>query len=88
MTVYGLSLDDVADMGRFHKEQNLNFKLLSDPDGSVARKYGALAKGGQYASRYSYVIDNEGVLRHIEKSVKVKSHGTDLLDKIVDLQDE
>lgn len=74
-------------MGRFHKEQKLNFKLLSDPDGSVAKKYDALAKGGAYSNRYTYVIDPEGVLRYIEKSVNVRSHGMELLDKIVDLQD-
>jgi peroxiredoxin Q/BCP len=87
VNVYGLSLDDVADMGKFHKAQNLNFKLLSDPDGSVATKFGALAKGGRFANRYTYVIDPEGVLRYIEKSVDVAKHGENLLDKIVDLQD-
>jgi len=86
--VYGISLDDVADMGKFSKEQKLNFSLLSDPDGSVAKKYGALNKAGTYSNRYTYVIDPMGVVRHIEKSVKVKSHGMDLLDMIVDLQDE
>ena len=75
-------------MAKFHKAQKLNFKLLSDPDGSVGRKYGALPPGGKYANRYTYVIDPQGVLRYIEKSVNVRSHGTDLLDKIVDLQDE
>jgi len=85
--VYGVSLDDVLDMGKFFKNQKLNFKLLSDPDGGVARKYGALNKAGNFANRVSYVIDPEGVLRLIESSVNVRSHGMDLLDKIVDLQD-
>ena len=62
----------------FAKEQELNFRLLSDPDGSAAAKYGAARPERPYARRLTFVIDENGVLRHIDDEVDVKQHGADL----------
>jgi len=70
----------VADLSIFAEEQELDFELLSDPDGSAAEKYGVL-RGG-FANRITFVLDEKGVLRHIEKKVRVKSHGDDLVSVI------
>ena len=83
--VYGVSLDDVQDQAKFAKEQNLAFKLLSDPDGSIAAKYGVLADK-PYTKRVTFVIDPAGVLRAIDEQVKVESHGADLADLVKQLQ--
>ena len=85
--VFGLSLDDVADQAKFVKEQELNFSLLSDPDGSVARKYGVLSKGANYTNRVTFIIDPQGVLRQVEDRVNVRGHGMDLAEMIVQLQE-
>ena len=85
--VFGLSLDDVADQAKFVKDQELTFPLLSDPDGSVAKKYGVLAKGSNYPSRVTFIIDPEGVLRQIDENVNVRGHGMDLAEMIVQLQE-
>jgi peroxiredoxin Q/BCP len=77
--VYGISLDGVADQKAFHQAQTLTFPLLSDPDASVAARYGTLAAGGAYASRHTFVIDPAGVVRHVDRGVKAASHGADLL---------
>jgi peroxiredoxin Q/BCP len=77
--VYAISVDDVASCAQFVKQQSLNFQLLSDPDRSVVAKYGAAMAGAQFAARYTYVIDPKGVLRHVDKSVVVTSHGADLV---------
>jgi peroxiredoxin Q/BCP len=77
--LYGISLDGVADQKRFHEAQTLNFALLSDPDAGVAKRYGALAAGGAYTSRHTFVVDPEGVVRHVDRGVKAASHGADLL---------
>lgn len=84
--VVGLSLDSVADQARFHEEQELNFPLLSDPDGSAAAKYGALAGDAPFANRITYVLDPEGVLRAVDDRVQVDSHGTDLALLVAELQ--
>ena len=70
----------MADLSLFVEEQELDFELLSDPDGSAAAKYGVLR--GTFANRITFVLDEKGILRHIEKKVRVKSHGDDLLSVI------
>jgi peroxiredoxin Q/BCP len=78
VAVAGISLDDVASQRSFHEAQKLNFPLLSDPDGSVAAKYAAMAEGKPYSARVTFVIDDKGVLRHADRKVSVESHGKDL----------
>ena len=64
----------------------MNFELLSDPDGSAAAKYGVLPPGGSYTKRVTFIIDDEGILRHIDEKVDVSKHGMQLADLIVELQ--
>lgn len=87
MTVYGISLDSVADQARFVEQHELGFALLSDPDGSGATKYQVLTPGGRYASRATFLIDETGRLRHIDKQVRVETHGSDLIELIESLRD-
>lgn len=87
MQIYGLSCDDVATQAAFHEAQELHFPLLSDPDGGVARKYGVLMKGRLFASRVTFVIDQAGVVRHIDTKVDVARHGADLAKLIRELSE-
>ena len=80
--VYGCSLDSVGDQKKFHLGQELNFPLLSDPDGSVAAKFEVLSKRGPFSARVTFVIDSKGVVRHIDDGVNVDSHGQDLIEVI------
>jgi peroxiredoxin Q/BCP len=68
----------VASQRKFHEQQKLNFPLLSDPDGSVAKRFHALAEGKGYTSRVTFVIDPTGAVKHVDKNVKVETHGADL----------
>ena len=86
MNVYGISLDDVQSQAQFHESQELTFPLLSDPDGSVARKYGVLAADAGYTERVSFILDEEGILQKIDTQVNVTTHGDDLLTMIQELQ--
>jgi len=87
IAVCGISLDDVASQKSFHEAQKLNFPLLSDPDGSVAAKYGALLEGKPYSARVTFLIDDKGVLRHVDRNVGVDSHGKDLAATVAKLRD-
>lgn len=78
VAVAGISLDDVKSQRAFVEAQKLNFPLLSDPDGSVARKYAALLADKPYSARVTFVIDDKGILRHVDSKVSVDSHGKDL----------
>lgn len=86
MDVYGLSLDDVAAMAMFAKREELNFQLLSDPDGSAAAKFDVLPAKARFTKRVTFVIDDKGVLRHVDEAVKVKHHGEDLVALLRKLQ--
>ena len=84
--LYGISLDSVQEQAQFVEKQHLNFPLLSDPDGSVAAKYGVLEPGAQYTRRVTFVIDDQGVLRHVIDKVDVSKHGEDLAVLIDELK--
>jgi len=83
--VIGCSLDDVVAQAKFGEDERLEYDLLSDPDGSAARKYDVLA--GRFAKRVTFVIDEEGIVRHIEKKVLAVSHGTDVVEIVKRLRE-
>jgi len=60
--------------------------MLSDPDGSVAAKFGVLDPSGKYAQRVTFVLDDKGTLRKVVDQVDVKSHGEDLAALIEELR--
>ena len=82
MTRYGISLDDVASQKAFHVAQKLDFALLSDPDGSVARRYRVLPEGAGWTQRVTFIVDPQGVVRHVDRKVSVGTHAADLLPVI------
>jgi len=85
--VYGISTDDVRAQAAFAEKQKLEFKLLSDPDASAARKYDVLMMGRPFAQRRTFVIDDKGILRHIDAKVDVRNHGGDLARLIRELRE-
>lgn len=86
VTVYGISLDDVKSQAKFKKDQKLDFHLLSDPDGSVAKKFGVLMDGRPYAKRVTFIIDEKGIVRHMTKKVEITQHGDQVLKIIAKLR--
>lgn len=79
--VLGVSTDDVASHAAFAREHRLPFPLLADPDGSITRLYGVGRTFG-LASRVTYVIDRDGVIRRIFPDVDPGVHATEVLDAI------
>lgn len=57
--VVGVSGDDVASLKAFRKAENLNFTLLSDQNGEIAKKYGVPLKEGGSIKR---TIDNTEIV--------------------------
>ncbi len=86
--VLGMSPDAAKLLTRFTEKKELNFTLLSDEDHQIAESYGvwALKKfmGKEYVGihRVTFIIDEEGILRHIMPKVKTKSHHDDVLEII------
>jgi thioredoxin-dependent peroxiredoxin len=59
VTVVGISTDSVETHTRFAASLNLPFRLLSDPDQKVARKFGSDGENG-HTRRTVYVIGPKG----------------------------
>ncbi len=73
---------------KFTKDCELKMPLLSDPDGSVTDKYDCAYEGRPFAKRATFVIDPEGVVRLRMDKVAVATHGEDLIDAILGLQED
>jgi peroxiredoxin Q/BCP len=76
--VLGISTDKLADQQKFTEKENLTFPLLADPEKKVTKEYGALSPRG-YASRYTYVIDKNGVVRKVYHTVNPGKHPDEVL---------
>jgi glutaredoxin-dependent peroxiredoxin len=70
-TVFGISVDSVFTLGKFHQDQKYNFPLLSDFNKDVSKAYSSLydtwifdMKG--VSKRSAFVIDREGTIRYAE----------------------
>ena len=83
-----MSLDSVQDQARFAEKQELDFALLSDPDGSVGAKYGVLAPGGRHTARSTFILDDRGILRAVLPRVSPATHGEDLVALLDTLMDD
>jgi peroxiredoxin len=63
--VVGISCDPVHALRAFAEAEKYTFPLLSDfwPHGDVARRYGVFSETGGMATRGTFLVDTEGVLR-------------------------
>ena len=66
--VIGVSSDSEGSHQRFAAHHRLPFLLLSDADGAVRRRYGVAKWLGLFPGRVTFVIDREGIVRHIFES--------------------
>jgi len=62
--VVGISSDSVESHQKFAEHHDLPLRLLSDPDRSVAKLYGAISLIPGRVARSVFVIDSIGILRH------------------------
>ena len=66
--VIGVSSDSVASHDQFATKHRLPFQLVADPGGQLRASYGVSAGLGVLPGRVTYVIDRQGVVRHIFSS--------------------
>ena len=87
-TVIGISTDNSASHLKFIEKQSLNFSLLADTDGKVSASYNALFKLGpiKFSKRHSFIINPEGNITKIYRSVSPSLHSQELLSDLAQLQ--
>ena len=56
--------------------------MLSDVDASAAKRYGALETQGTHTQRITFLIDPEGTIRHVDRTVNVMDHGKDVIERL------
>ena len=83
--VYLASVDTPEKNAAFAKEHGAQQVVLSDPSSETAQAYGVVGPGGLYASRWTFYIDADGKIAHIDKSVSTTTAGQDIARKLGDL---
>ena len=86
--VLGVSLDSQESHADFAKKHELPFNLLADESAEVTKKYGALLdlKVIKFAKRHSFIIDPQGNLAKIYRSVNPKEHVREVMKEIHRMQ--
>jgi peroxiredoxin Q/BCP len=89
--VLGVSPDKPAALRKFADKYGLPFTLLADPEHTVAESYGVWVEKSNYGrtywgnSRTTFIIDGEGVVRHVIPKVTPKTHDDEVLAAIAAL---
>jgi len=86
--VIGVSVDSVESHAAFKKEHQLPFPLLSDPEGKVLAKYGVPRSPKGYASRTTFIIDAQGMIRRIFPEVDPAVHVKQVLETLHQLAEQ
>ncbi|QHL86775.1 thioredoxin-dependent thiol peroxidase [Nibribacter ruber] len=83
--VLGVSIDSEKSHQKFIQKYDLPFPLLADTEKEVVEKYGVWQEKSMYGRkymgtmRYTFVIDEEGIIQDIIRKVDTKNHAAQLL---------
>ena len=87
--IVGVCPDSVESHSKFALKFLLPFKLLSDPDHTVAEKFGAWGEKVQYGKRTmgiirsTFLIDPKGCIKKVFPKVKVDGHADEVLTALM-----
>ncbi len=85
IVVLGVSPDDVASHEKFAGKYELPFPLIADPEHTILEAYGVWGEKNLYGRKYmgvkriTFLIDEEGVIRHVFKRPKVQEHTAEIM---------
>jgi len=79
------SVDTPEENKRFAESLDLDYAILSDPGKTTANDYGVINPARGFANRWTFYIDKEGIIRAIDKQVKVDNAGADVAAKLKEL---
>ncbi len=65
VVLLGVSTDKEASLQEWAREEGFPFAFVSDPDGELGAKYGALEAGDMFARRLLYVIAPDGKVSYV-----------------------
>ncbi|HZP40947.1 MAG TPA: peroxiredoxin [Candidatus Binatia bacterium] len=86
--VIGVSADSGESHARFASKYQLPFVLLTDRDGTVRKRYGVKPTLGVLPGRVTFVIDTDGVVRHVFNSqLRATQHVAEAIAALRGLRD-
>lgn len=89
--IVGISADDVATQKKFHTRNRLSYPVLSDVDREAYAKFGLRSSGGfklgwALNDRVTFVIDQDGIVRHHSTGMfEAEGHVEESLRTVKDL---
>jgi peroxiredoxin Q/BCP len=86
VALFAASCDDVETNTKFAKSLGLDYPILSDPDKKTAKAYGVVGAIQPWPSRWTFYIDKDGIIRHVDKSVKAGTAGADMAARLAELK--
>ncbi|MEP3113734.1 thioredoxin-dependent thiol peroxidase [Nisaea sp.] len=84
--IIGVSKDPVAKHDKFKTKYDLPFMLASDEESDVCERFGVWVEKNMYGKKYmgiertTFLIDGNGVVRHVWRKVKVPRHAEAVLE--------
>ena len=88
VVVIGMSADSSKRQKNFCDKQNFEYPMLSDEGKNVLKSYGVWGTKKMYGReyegiyRYTYVIDDKGMIEKAYEKVSVKTHAQDILAEL------
>ena len=85
IVVLGVSGDSVKSHGKFAARYQLPFDLVADTDKQIMQQYGVWGEKKMFGrtflgvKRTTFLIDEQGVIRHVFKRPKVSVHADEVL---------
>ena len=86
IVILGVSIDGQDSHHRFSEKFQLNFPLVVDTDKNIVNAYKVYGEKNLYGNitigtyRVTYLIDENGKIKHIIKKVKVAEHAQQIID--------
>lgn len=83
--ILGVSRDSIKSHHKFIEKEQLNFELLSDGEENACQLYDVIKDKMMYGKkvrgieRSTFLIDEDGVIQHIWRKVKVDGHVAEVL---------
>jgi peroxiredoxin Q/BCP len=90
--ILGVSADPPESHRKFIAKYNLKVRLLSDPDRTVIKQYGAWGEKNMYGKitegviRSTLLIDPSGLVAHHWAKVKAEGHAEQVREKLAELR--
>ena len=79
-----ISTDTLEDNTKFAQMHEADYPILSDVTKEIGTKYGVLGATGM-ARRWTFYIEPDGKILHIDTAVKAGSAGPDMVAKLAEL---